>query len=118
MEAESWLLEIDRVLKVLTCTDEQKVNFVTFTFEEVALVWWQLKKLLEPLWFWPRFLEVFNEEYFFEIVRDKKNAKFLNLTQGKMPVVEYNVKFMELSRYAPHIVSMESHKAGKFEVGL
>ena len=35
-----------------------------------------------------------------------------------MTVMEYNVKFMELSRYAPHIVSTESRKARKFEVGL
>ena len=35
-----------------------------------------------------------------------------------MTVVEYNVKVMELSRYAPHIVSTESRKARKFEVGL
>ncbi|GFS46037.1 hypothetical protein Acr_00g0099760 [Actinidia rufa] len=35
-----------------------------------------------------------------------------------MTVMEYNAKFMELSRYAPHIVSTESHKARRFEVGL
>ena len=38
--------------------------------------------------------------------------------QGKMTVAEYNAKFMELSRYAPHIVSFESHKTRKFEIGL
>ncbi|GFZ05902.1 hypothetical protein Acr_18g0000720 [Actinidia rufa] len=35
-----------------------------------------------------------------------------------MIVVEYNAKFMELSRYAPHIVSTESRKARRFEAGL
>ena len=35
-----------------------------------------------------------------------------------MTVEEYNAKFMELSRYALHIVSTESCKARKFEVGL
>ena len=33
-------------------------------------------------------------------------------------MVEYNVKFMELSRYAPHIVSTESRKVRKFEAVL
>ena len=33
-------------------------------------------------------------------------------------VMEYNAKFMELSRYAPHIVSMKSHKARRFETRL
>ena len=92
--------------------------FVNFTFERATLVWGQLKKLFEPLWLWPRFLEVFNEKYFYETFRDQKITKFLNLMQGKMTVVDYNVKFMELSRYATHIVSIESRKARKFEVGL
>ena len=70
MAKKSQLLGIERVFEVLPCTDEHKMTFVTFTFEGAALVWWQLKKLLEPLWLWPRFLEVFNEEYFSETVED------------------------------------------------
>ena len=100
MTAKSWLLGIKRVFKVLPCTDKQKVVFATFTFEEAVLIWWQLKKPLELLWIWPRFLEVFNEEYFLEMIRDQKVQEFLNLKQGNMIVVEYNAKFMELSRYA------------------
>ncbi|GFZ14482.1 hypothetical protein Acr_24g0006720 [Actinidia rufa] len=115
---QSWLLGIERVFEVLPCTDEQKVIFATFMFEGAALIWWQLKKPLEPLWLWPRFLKVFNEEYFPEMVRDQKIQEFLNLKQGNMIVVVYNAKFMELSRYAPHIVSTESRKARRFEAGL
>ncbi|GFS46068.1 hypothetical protein Acr_00g0099970 [Actinidia rufa] len=115
---QSWLLGIERVFEVLPCTDEQKVVFATFMFEGAALIWWQLKKPLEPLWLWPRFLEVFNEEYFPEMVRDQKIQEFLNLKQGNMIIVVYNAKFMELSRYAPHIVSTESRKARGFEAGL
>ena len=70
--------------------------FATFTFEGAALVWWQLKKPLEPLWLWPRFLEVFNEEYFSETVKDQKITEFLNLTQRNMTVAEYNAKFQQL----------------------
>ncbi|GFZ14477.1 hypothetical protein Acr_24g0006670 [Actinidia rufa] len=81
-----------RVFEVLPCTDEQKVVFATFMFEGAALIWWQLKKPLEPLWLWPRFLEVFNEEYFPEMVRDQKIQEFLNLKQGNMIVVVYNAK--------------------------
>ena len=44
--------------------------------------------------------------------------EFMNLKQGKMIVVEYNVKFIELCRYAPHIVPTEALKAMKFEVRL
>ena len=68
MAAETWLLGIERVFEVLPCTDEQKVAFAAFTFEGATLVWWTLKKATEPHWVWPRFLEVFNEEYFPETV--------------------------------------------------
>ncbi|GFS36758.1 hypothetical protein Acr_00g0047880 [Actinidia rufa] len=64
MAAKSWLLGIERVFEVFPCTDEHKVVFAMFMFEEAALIWWQLKKPLKPLRLWPRFLEVFNEEYF------------------------------------------------------
>ena len=94
------------------------MTFVTFIFDGAILVWWQLKKMLKPLWLWAKFLEVFNEEYFPETIRDQKIIKFLNLMQGNLTITEYNAKFMELSRYVPHIVSTESHKARMFEVRL
>ena len=116
MTAESWLLEIERMFQVLPCTDEQKVIFPTFTFEGAALIWWRLNKPLEPLWLWPRFLEVFNDEYFSNMVRDHKIIEFLYARRYDNSRV--NIKFMELSRYSPHIVSTESHKARKFETRL
>ena len=118
MAAESWLLGIERVFEMLPCTDEQKVAFGAFTFEGAALVWWTLKKATEQHWLWPRFLEVFNEEYFPNTVRDLKTTEFLSLTQGDMSVAEYNAKFVEQSRYAPRIISSENCKAMKFETGL
>ncbi|GFS35915.1 hypothetical protein Acr_00g0042660 [Actinidia rufa] len=94
----------------------QQLRPLTFygTPDPMAAESWLLgieRKPLELLWLWPRFLEVFNEECFPEMVRDQKVQEFLNLKQGNMIVVEYNAKFMELSRYAPHIVSTESRKA-------
>ena len=44
--------------------------------------------------------------------------EFLNLPQENMTIAEYNEKFIELSRYAPHIVLSESRKVRKFKVGL
>ena len=52
------------------------------------------------------------------MVRDQKIKKSLNLKQGNTTLVEYNAKFIELSRYAPHIVSTESRKARRFKAGL
>ncbi|MQM19408.1 hypothetical protein Taro_052412 [Colocasia esculenta] len=44
--------------------------------------------------------------------------EFLSLTQGSMTVLEYEARFAELSKYAPHIVADERRKAKKFVMGL
>ncbi|MQL71503.1 hypothetical protein Taro_003829 [Colocasia esculenta] len=44
--------------------------------------------------------------------------EFLSLTQGSMTVLEYEVRFSELSKYAPHIVEDEHRKTKKFVMGL
>ncbi|GFS38885.1 hypothetical protein Acr_00g0059970 [Actinidia rufa] len=36
--AKSWLLGIERVFKILPCTDEQNMIFATFTFERAILI--------------------------------------------------------------------------------
>ena len=70
MAAESWLLGIVRVFEVLPCIDEKKVIFATFTFLGSRTSSVAIEEAVEPLWLWPRFLKVFNEENFPEIVRD------------------------------------------------
>ena len=44
--------------------------------------------------------------------------EFLQLTQGSLSLVEYERKFDELSRFAPHLVDTEELKARRFERGL
>ncbi|MQL78157.1 hypothetical protein Taro_010581 [Colocasia esculenta] len=44
--------------------------------------------------------------------------EFLSLTQGSMTVLEYEARFSELSKYAPHIVENERRKTKKFVMGL
>uniref|UniRef100_A0A2N9FNH1 RNA-directed DNA polymerase n=1 Tax=Fagus sylvatica TaxID=28930 RepID=A0A2N9FNH1_FAGSY len=40
MVAENWLLKMEKLLKVLHCTDSQKVEYATFTLEGPAERWW------------------------------------------------------------------------------
>ena len=56
---------------------------------------------------WPRFLEVFNDEYFLEMVQDQKTIEFLNLKQGKVNVVEYNTKFIKFEKIEFRIFEWE-----------
>ncbi|MQL87026.1 hypothetical protein Taro_019559 [Colocasia esculenta] len=50
--------------------------------------------------------------------QDKMEQEFLSLTQGSLTVLEYEARFAELLKYAPHIVADERRKAKKFVMGL
>ncbi|XP_057975240.1 uncharacterized protein LOC131162649 [Malania oleifera] len=104
--------------------DEQKVRYVAFKMTREAKCWWLSAKLLEDQRLekialtCERFKELFFNRYFPSSVREEKIEDFTNLTQGDMTVVEYAAKFVELSRFAPFMISKEARKARKFEKGL
>ena len=53
-----------------------------------------------------------------EMYRDEKQREFLNLRQRGMTVAEYEVRFTQLSHYAPMMVSTERDRCRRFEEGL
>ena len=48
----------------------------------------------------------------------QKEAEFIRIAQGTQSVYEYEQKFVELSRFAPHMVDTEARKVRHFERGL
>ena len=48
----------------------------------------------------------------------QKEAEFIRIAQGTQSVYEYEWKFFELSRFAPHMVNTEARKARHFERDL
>ncbi|MQL80970.1 hypothetical protein Taro_013429, partial [Colocasia esculenta] len=67
---------------------------------------------------WDGFVRLFRAKFVPEHIQDRMEQKFLSLTQGSMTVLEYEARFAELSKYAPHIVTDEHRKAKKFVMGL
>ena len=45
----------------------------------------------------------------------QKEAEFICIAQGTQSMYEYERKFAELSRFAPHMVDTEARKARHFE---
>ncbi|MQM06886.1 hypothetical protein Taro_039717, partial [Colocasia esculenta] len=88
-----------------------------------ADVWWA--SLLRT-WFedgaievaWDEFVRLFQAKFIPEHIQDRMEQEFPSLTQGPMTVLEYEARFTELSKYAPHIVTDERRKAKKFVMGL
>jgi hypothetical protein len=62
---------------------------------------------------WDLFEEWFQEWYLYKEFIEHQLNEFNALQQGVRMVLEYEVRFMELLRYAPHL-NMENIKVSKF----
>ncbi|MQM23782.1 hypothetical protein Taro_056852 [Colocasia esculenta] len=121
--AESWLRETEKIFRAIRCAEEERVTLATYMLQERADVWWSsilrtqfADEAMEVAW--TEFVHLFRAKYIPEHVQDRMEHEFLTLTQGSMSVLEYEVRFAELSKYAPHIVADERRKVKKFIMGL
>ena len=68
---------------------------------------------------WSEFYNAFVEQFMLESLRDAKAREFELLKQIKgMLVLDYDTKFNQLTRYAPHMVMTNNMKAKRFANGL
>ena len=65
-----------------------------------------------------KFKGVFYDNYFHEVVREQKEREFADLVQGSLTVEQYAAKFIELSRFGPHLILTEAKKTSIFQKGL
>ncbi|XP_057968055.1 uncharacterized protein LOC131157727 [Malania oleifera] len=124
LAAENWVQDIEDMLPVLKCTNEQKVVFVMFKLRGEARCWWRSARLIKeqildlvPV-MWSRFKELFFERYFPTIIWSAKAAEFMHLSQGQITVSQYVARFIELSQFVPHMALGEEKKVRKFEEGM
>ncbi|XP_042961961.1 glycine-rich RNA-binding protein RZ1C-like [Carya illinoinensis] len=67
---------------------------------------------------WQRFKKEFNDRFFPAFVRRQKEREFTSLVQGSMTVEQYARRFIELGRFATHLIAMEEMQAEYFQDGL
>ena len=67
---------------------------------------------------WDCISETFVDRFFLIELREAKAQEFISLWQGNMTVQEYEIKFNQLSRYAPHMVADSRAKMNKFLYGV
>ncbi|KAK3020000.1 hypothetical protein RJ639_004045 [Escallonia herrerae] len=91
VKAEAWVNQNEKMFDLRKSSNKQKVAYVIFMLEDEADHWVEM---------------------------DQEEEEFLKLEQGDMTVVQYEAKLTSLSRYAPHLVDTENHKARRFEKGL
>ena len=99
------------------------VQFAAFRLRDVARGWYETMLLARPvgspLLAWDEFIELFLAHFLPQSVRDSRAREFETLVQiEQMSVMEYNIQFMRLSRYAPHLVATEKLRVQRFLEGL
>ncbi|XP_058733864.1 uncharacterized protein LOC131605535 [Vicia villosa] len=89
--AMTWLKEIERIVRVMDCTPDQK--------------WLETRQRLEVAGeevTWVVFCREFLRKYSLEEVRGKKEIEFLELKQGSMFVTAYAAKSGKLAKFYQH----------------
>ncbi|MQL75131.1 hypothetical protein Taro_007500 [Colocasia esculenta] len=129
--AESWMREIEKIFWAIRCAEDDKVSLATYMLQFRILFRLLLigesrcasslhtrfeDDAIEVAW--DEFLRLFRAKFIPEHIQDKMEREFLTLTQGSMTVLEYEARFAELFKHAPHIVADERKKVKKFVMGL
>ena len=106
-------------LRVMGCTDEQRVLFSSFLMEDRAKDWWDAVERRYPDRItWNQFQQQFIDIFFPQSRKDSKIEEFFILEQKNMLVSEYEKRFSELIRLVPYIQADEVLKYKRFLSGL
>ncbi|XP_038896366.1 uncharacterized protein LOC120084630 [Benincasa hispida] len=119
--AEAWMNQIEKYFEVMRCPKNRKVSLATFLLQKQAEDWWKLLKNRrgnQEEICWEEFRKAFFERFYPRSFRDRKQDEFLQLMQGNMTIVEYELKYTKLSKYALNIVVDEKERCRRFETGL
>ncbi|XP_049394664.1 uncharacterized protein LOC125858949 [Solanum stenotomum] len=112
---------MERVFEQLECSDVAKFKYAISLLQKDAYDWWVsvLNAKVKPhVLTWDDFLREFCMKYVPPAYCDEKKKEFLNLRQRGMSIVEYEERFLRLSRYAGGIIKEEKDKCRKFDDGL
>ena len=96
------------------------MDFVVFYLKDKADLWWATvrERQYEPGFGWNKFKKMIKDHFYPISLQKAKEGEFMQLQQGSMSVLEYALKFMELSRFTLAFVVDERIKMNRFEVGL
>lgn len=121
LEAEDWIIAMEKAFDAMDCTDHERVAFATYMLQSSAFEWWDAhrKSYEQGIQItWKLFKEDFYQKYFPESVKRIKEKEFLELKQVHISVSDYEIEFSRLARFAPAFVQTDSSKARRFESGL
>ena len=117
LKYEEWVRKLKNLFEIMECPKRFKVALATYQFEGEAEYWCGIVKPRgedDPMTY-DKLKELMNTKYYPRDVQRTKERKFLSLKQGSLSIMEYAVRFNELSHFAPHQVAIEEMKMDHFE---
>ncbi|XP_057775343.1 uncharacterized protein LOC130994315 [Salvia miltiorrhiza] len=120
---EEWMRQMERIFNYMRCRDDSKVTCAAFQLIDDAGHWWKsetatLTEEQVRAITWRTFKEKVMGKYFPKAFCKQKEIELMNLEQRNLTVLEYERKFTQLARFAPHLVDTDEKKAWRFENGL
>ena len=94
--AWSWLDKVNKIYRVIGCTDDQRVLFSSFLMENRAKDWWDVVDRRYPNGIsWDQFQQDFTDRFFPRSHKDSKIEEFFIVEHKNMSVLEYEKRFLE-----------------------
>ncbi|XP_074266796.1 uncharacterized protein LOC141590083 [Silene latifolia] len=120
VELENWIRSLDKLFDAIQCPEKWRVEFAVYYLVGQADLWWETVKERknEEGFDWTQFNKLMRSKFYPPSLRKEKEEEFNKLKQGTMSVMLYATKFMELSRFAPHMVATKELRMNRFERGL
>ncbi|XP_074278678.1 uncharacterized protein LOC141602275 [Silene latifolia] len=120
VELENWIRSLDKLFDTIQCPEKWRMEFAVYYLVGQADLWWKTVKERknEEGFDWTQFKKLMRSKFYPPSLRKEKEEEFNKLKQGTMSVMLYATKFMELSRFAPHMVATEELRMNRLERGL
>ncbi|XP_057249000.1 uncharacterized protein LOC130590533 [Beta vulgaris subsp. vulgaris] len=111
---------MEKLFDATQCPDKWKVNFAVFYLKGQADLWWKTAREMQnqPGFGWEGLKEAMRNQFYPQSLQLQMESEFIHLRQRGMSVLEYAVKFNELARFAPDLVSTDRQRMNRFEGGL
>ncbi|KAI0502094.1 hypothetical protein KFK09_017040 [Dendrobium nobile] len=118
--AEDWIMRVEKIFDSMQYPGNRKVPLAVFLFEGEAERWWigqqrekfQGKTNAEITW--DEFTTVFRMWFVPPSAQRQMQEAFMRLEQGRMTVMQYEIEFTALARYASHLIPTAEEKCYRF----
>lgn len=117
LEADDWLLTIERKLIITRYADNEKVFYASNQFEGATYAWWDNFCAMQPTSYvpsWDKFRTAFLVAHVPSSIVSIKRHEVLTLKQDNKSVMEYLYEFHYLARYTQDDVSTDARKQDQF----